>query len=94
MRKHSPHPGVAPTRCFAWQDARDGGPPLTLPPRPDAIEPALLCATSGMAPGPHCPRVHDYVIHGRAPAAPCSWHDAAGRLHYPDKAKRWLARRR
>jgi penicillin-binding protein 1C len=74
--------------------AAAGGKPLTLPARPDGIEPVELCATSGMAPGPHCPRVHDYAVHGRAPAAPCSWHDDDGRLHYPDKAKRWLARRR
>lgn len=25
---------------------------------------------------------------------PCSWHDDAGRLHYPDRARPWLARRR
>jgi hypothetical protein len=47
-----------------------------------------------MAPGPHCPRAHDYVVHGRAPAEPCSWHDETGRVTYPDKAKRWLARHR
>jgi penicillin-binding protein 1C len=74
--------------------AAAGGKPLSLPPHPDAIEPVERCAISGMAPGPHCPRVHDYAVHGRAPAAPCSWHDDAGRLHYPDRAKHWLARRR
>jgi penicillin-binding protein 1C len=70
------------------------GVPLTLPPRPDAIEPVEVCAISGMAPGPHCPHVHDYVVTGRAPTTPCTWHDDNGRLHYPDKAKHWLARRR
>ncbi|TMQ12560.1 MAG: hypothetical protein E6J90_31130 [Deltaproteobacteria bacterium] len=70
-----------------------GGVPLTLPARPDGIDAVEVCAISGMAPGPHCPRVHDHVIAGRAPAAPCSWHDDTGRLHYPDKARRWLARR-
>jgi penicillin-binding protein 1C len=74
--------------------AAAGGRPLSLPPRPDDIEPVERCAISGMAPGPHCPRVHDYAVRGRAPAAPCSWHDDAGRLHYPDRAKHWLARRR
>ena len=73
--------------------AAAGGKPLSLPPRPDDIEPVERCAISGMAPGPHCPRVHDYAVHGRAPAAPCSWHDDAGRLHYPDRARHWLARR-
>jgi penicillin-binding protein 1C len=71
-----------------------GGKPLTLPARPDAIEPVDVCAVSGMAPGPHCPHAHDYVIRGRAPTEPCSWHDDTGRVTYPDKAKRWLARRR
>jgi penicillin-binding protein 1C len=73
--------------------AAAGGQPLTLPPRPDDIEPVERCAISGMAPGPHCPRVHDHAVHG-APAAPCTWHDDAGRLHYPDRARPWLARRR
>ena len=95
----------APTQGIVGMDAaaplvRDAllafadGKRLTLPPRPDGVEPALVCAISGMAPGPHCPHVHDYVLHGHPPAAPCTWHDATGRLHYPDKAKRWLARRR
>jgi penicillin-binding protein 1C len=70
------------------------GKPLTLPQRPDAIEPVEVCAISGMAPGPHCPHVHDYAVTGRAPTTPCTWHDDTGRLHYPDKAKHWLARRR
>lgn len=74
--------------------AAAGGRPLSLPPRPDDIEPVERCAISGMAPGPHCPRVHDHAVRGRAPAAPCSWHDDAGRLHYPDRASHWLARRR
>ncbi|HEX4418277.1 MAG TPA: transglycosylase domain-containing protein [Kofleriaceae bacterium] len=75
--------------------AAAGGAALTLPPPPegpDGVDPVEVCAVSGMAPGPHCPRVHDHVAHGRAPTEPCTWHDAAGRLTYPDKAKHWLAR--
>ncbi|HET9623617.1 MAG TPA: transglycosylase domain-containing protein [Kofleriaceae bacterium] len=68
---------------------------LTLPPPPggaDGVEPVEVCAISGMAPGPHCPRVHDYVARGRAPGEPCTWHDAAGRVTYPARARTWLAR--
>jgi penicillin-binding protein 1C len=74
-----------------------GGTSLTLPPRPDGpegVEPVEVCAISGMAPGPRCPRVHDYAARGHAPAAPCTWHDDHGHVTYPDQAKRWLARRR
>jgi hypothetical protein len=77
--------------------AAAGGRSLTLPPRPDGadgVEPVEVCASSGMAPGPRCPRVHDYVARGRAPTEPCTWHDAEGRLTYPAKAAPWLARRR
>lgn len=70
------------------------GKPLSLPARPDGVEPVEVCAISGMAPGPHCPHAHDYVVHGRAPTEPCTWHGDTGRVTYPDKAKRWLARRR
>jgi penicillin-binding protein 1C len=66
--------------------AAANGAPLTLPPPPDGadgVEPVEVCAISGMAPGPHCPRVHDYVARGRAPSAPCTWHDAAGHLTEP-----------
>ena len=72
------------------------GKPLTLPPAPaglDGVEPIDVCALSGMAPGPHCPRVHDYALHGHAPTTPCTWHDEAGHVRYPDKARGWLARR-
>jgi penicillin-binding protein 1C len=74
---------------LAFADGRQ----LTLPARPDGVEPVVVCAISGMAPGPHCPHAHDYAAHGRAPAEPCTWHDDTGRVTYPDKAKRWLARR-
>ncbi len=69
------------------------GKALTLPARPDDIDDVDVCATSGMAPGPHCPHVHDYVQHGHAPLAPCTWHDDEGALHYPAKADGWLTRR-
>jgi len=93
----------APTQGVVGMDAaaplvRDallafaGGRPLSLPPRPDTVEPVEVCAISGMAPGPHCPHIHDHVIRGRAPTAPCTWHDDAGRLHYPERAAHWLAR--
>ena len=67
---------------------------LTLPARPDGIEDFDACAISGMAPGPHCPRVHDHAATGHAPTAPCDWHDDTGKLTYPTRASGWLARRR
>jgi membrane peptidoglycan carboxypeptidase len=92
---------VAATRevvAGAWAGAFDGRPTQGIvgmdaaaPRRPRA---SRALRDLGHGPGPHCPRVHDYAVHGRAPAAPCSWHDDTGRLHYPDRAKHWLARRR
>ncbi|MEO8707082.1 MAG: transglycosylase domain-containing protein, partial [Kofleriaceae bacterium] len=68
----------APTQGLVGMDAaaplvRDamlavaGGRKLTLPARPDDVEPIELCATSGMLPSPVCPRIHDYVHRGHAP---------------------------
>jgi penicillin-binding protein 1C len=95
----------APTQGIVGMDAaaplvRDAllavadGRSLSLPDRPDGVEPIEVCAISGMAPGPHCPRVHDYARRGHAPSEPCSWHDATGHLTYPARATAWLARRR
>jgi penicillin-binding protein 1C len=74
--------------------AAAGGHRLTLPARPDGIDDVEVCADSGLAPGPHCHHVHDYMAHGHAPLAPCDWHDAlTGALTYPvARAKGWLAR--
>jgi penicillin-binding protein 1C len=66
---------------------------LTLPPRPAGIDQIELCAGSGMLPSPHCPRISDYVAHGRAPIEIDTWYDADGNLHYPARAKGWLRRR-
>jgi penicillin-binding protein 1C len=69
---------------------------LTLPARPaaSAIEDIEVCAVSGMAPGPHCPRTHDHAARGHAPSAVCTWHQPDGHLEYPARAKGWLERRR
>jgi penicillin-binding protein 1C len=67
---------------------------LTLAPRPSEIGEIEVCAVSGMAPGAACPRVHDYAAHGHGPTEACTWHDHAGRLTYPDRAKGWLSRLR
>ena len=70
-----------------------GGKKLTPPARPDRIADVEVCAESGMAPGPHCPHVHDYMAAGHAVLAPCTWHDAYGVLTYPAaRARGWLAR--
>jgi penicillin-binding protein 1C len=67
---------------------------LTLPPRPSEIREIEVCAVSGGKPGEGCPRVHDHAAHGHGPTETCTWHDRAGRLTYPDRAKGWLARSR
>ena len=67
---------------------------LTLPTRPAAIEDIEVCAVSGLAPGEHCPRTHDHVLHGHGPDEPCTWHRPDGSLAYPARAKGWLDRRR
>ncbi len=71
-----------------------GGVPLTLPARPDGIDDIEVCSISGMRAGEHCPRVRDHATHGRAPTDSCTWHDATGITHYPERAKGWLQRRR
>ncbi|MBX3161682.1 MAG: transglycosylase domain-containing protein [Deltaproteobacteria bacterium] len=67
---------------------------LTLPPRPDTVGEIEVCAVSGGVPGEGCPRVHDYAAHGHGPTETCAWHDRAGHLTYPARAKGWLARAR
>ena len=70
-----------------------GGKKLTLPARPDGVVDVEVCADSGLAPGPHCPHVHDYMATGHAALAACDWHDALGVLTYPvARARGWLAR--
>ena len=73
------------------------GKKLTLPPAPDGIDDVEVCAVSGMAPGPDCPRKHDHVAHGHGPRDTCTWHRrVAGRieLHWPAAAAGWAARMR
>lgn len=69
-----------------------GGRKLTLPARPAAIDDVDVCAVSGMAPGPRCPRAHDYVKHGTAPTATCTWHTDSG-LEWPARALAWWRRK-
>ena len=83
---------AAPLVRDAMLAIADGG-RLTLPPRPAGIDPIELCTGSGMLPSPHCPRIRDYVVHGRAPTEIDTWYDADGNLHYPARAKGWLRRR-
>ena len=93
----------APTHGIVGMDAaaplaRDallaiaGGDRLTLPSKPSAIDRIEVCATSGMAPGAHCPRVVDHAHHGHPPHAPCTWHRDDGAVAYPPRAHGWLAR--
>jgi penicillin-binding protein 1C len=73
------------------------GKKLTLPARPDGIDDISVCAVSGMAPGPDCPRKHDHAAHGHAPTETCTWHrrtGAAVELHWPAEAAGWAARQR
>jgi penicillin-binding protein 1C len=69
-----------------------GGAPLTLPAKPEDVDDVEVCATSGMKPGEHCPRIKDHALHGHAPAEPCTWHHDDGTLHYPARASGWLQR--
>jgi penicillin-binding protein 1C len=72
---------------------------LTLPSRPADIVDVEVCATSGQAAGPHCPRVHDVAKKGTAATKSnhvCDWHqsvaDGTTRVVYPTKADGWLRR--
>lgn len=73
--------------------------PLTLPPPPPGLVEVEVCAISGGAPGPHCPRVHDHARASTAAAhpEPCTWHvvgaNGAPMLRYPTRAAAWLKRR-
>ena len=93
----------APTQGIVGMDAaaplvRDAmltvaaGRKLTLPSAPAEVAEVELCSTSGMLPSPNCPRIHDYVHRGRGPTEVDTWHDAAGVVTYPAKARGWLAR--
>lgn len=69
-----------------------GGGKLTLAARPEHVDDIEVCATSGMAPGEHCPRIRDHAVHGHAPAEPCTWHRSDGSVAYPARARGWLQR--
>jgi len=93
----------APTQGLVGMDAaaplvRDamlaiaGGGKLTLTAKPAEVEAIEVCATSGLAPSPTCPRIHDYAHRGQGPKQIDSWHDAAGNVAYPPRAQGWLSR--
>jgi len=69
-----------------------GGEALTLPAKPADVDDIEVCATSGMTPGEHCPRLRDHAQHGHAPTAPCTWHQHDGSVAYPERARGWLQR--
>lgn len=69
-----------------------GGDRLTLPTRPAHVDDIEVCATSGMVPGEHCPRIRDHAHHGHAPSTSCTWHRVDGSVAYPDRARGWLQR--
>lgn len=71
-----------------------GGRRLTLPARPPGVAETLVCATSGLAATAHCPTIRDYIARAHPPLAVDTWHDDDGNVHYPDRARGWLARRR
>ena len=67
---------------------------LTLPPPPDRIESAAVCAASGLLPGPHCPHEkREHVAAGRGPEHTCTWHRPGG-LSYPPDIEPWARRQR
>ncbi|MDQ3333969.1 MAG: transglycosylase domain-containing protein [Myxococcota bacterium] len=68
-----------------------GGEPLTLPAKPERVDDIEVCATSGMKPGEHCPRIRDHAHHDHAPSEPCTWHHD-GITTYPARASGWLQR--
>ncbi|MBP9204737.1 MAG: transglycosylase domain-containing protein [Kofleriaceae bacterium] len=65
---------------------------LTLPARPDDVVTTDVCALSGLVAGPGCPHVRDVAHRGHAPGAPCTWHDADGRVTWPARLTDWLRR--
>ena len=85
--------GAAPLARDALLAVATAG-PLTLPPQPTAVVDVSVCALSGMAPGPDCPRKHDHALDH--PGAPCTWHrrTAAGvTIDWPTAVRGWLSRR-
>ncbi len=90
--------GAAPLARDALLAVADGR-PLTLPAQPADIDDVEVCALSGMAAGPACPRKHEHVARGHGPTAACDWHQVgAGRsgveIRWPVQADLWLARQR
>lgn len=67
--------------------------PLTLPPRPAAVVPIVVCADSGMLPVPTCPQVTDWAARGHTPIPQDTWRDPSGLLAYPARARGWSTRR-
>ena len=57
------------------------------------IDDVVVCADTGMPADGRCPQVHEHVAHGWVPRDPGIARDADGGLHYPPRARGWLARR-
>jgi penicillin-binding protein 1C len=57
--------------------------------RPDGLAPLEICALSGLAATPRCPRVEREWLSEGAPLPPCSWHAEAGRVAWPAEYRAW-----
>jgi penicillin-binding protein 1C len=68
-----------------------GGRRLTLPAAPEDVVAVEVCAVSGLAPGPHCPRAHDHARAGDAALPACDWHTVGG-IVWPARAQAWYRR--
>ncbi len=86
--------GAAPLARRALQAAASGGAvalELTLPAPPPGVVRGPVCALSGLAPGPRCPRTLAYRDDARQDHA-CDWHRADGSVAWPVQYQAWAER--
>jgi penicillin-binding protein 1C len=65
---------------------------LTLPDRPESVVAIEVCATSGMLPSAWCPTIREWAHRASPPLHADTWHAPTGAVHYPARARGWLAR--
>ncbi len=88
MREVSGVTGAGPLWAAVLDLVTGGeGPPFPAPRDHERVE---VCALSGGAPGPACPRVSDLVPTGAAPRPACAWHvPGCDGVAWPPELARW-----
>lgn len=85
--------GAGPLLHRAALLVADRYPPGDLPGVRGRFTEVVICRSSGLVAGPHCPRATEWFRAGTAPTRPCDWHTADGMV-LPPEYQEWAAQMR